>query len=146
MTAEPIDLCLEKGIISPDQHRSGLQLRWLYTLRYGAPSLTTRYCREDASSGAVTCDQWRSAREQEYLLATRLLASQRFEQVVVRLTIYNELPAFLRPDLLQRGWHQPALAERLEGLRIQVEDGLELLVQHWRKHAEASKPQHQLNR
>lgn len=145
ITVEPIDLCLEKGIISPDQHRSGLHLRWLYTLRYGAPSLTTRYFREDAGAGQLTCDQWRGAREQEYLLATRLLAAQRLEQTIGRLVIYNEMPAFLNPSLLQQGWHQPAMAERLHYLRLQVQDGLQLLVRHWNKRDAAAIPQPELN-
>lgn len=140
ITAEPIDICLEKGLIDIDQHRSGLHLRWLYTLRYGAPSLTARYYRDDAGSGVQTCEQWRSAREQEYLLATRLLASRRLEHAVLRLTIYNELPAFLSPNLQQQAWLQPALAERLENLRHEVHDGLTLLVKHWRHATAASKP------
>lgn len=141
LTAEPIDLCLEKGIIDDDQHRSGLHLRWLYTLRYGAPALTTRYFRDDMGAGAQTCEQWRSAREQEYLLATRMLAARRLEQAVVRLAIYNELPAFLNPSLQQQAWLQPALAERLDDLRGQLSDGLFLLVKHWHKPTAAGKPQ-----
>lgn len=146
LTAEPIDLCLEKGIIDGDQHRSGLHLRWLYTLRYGAPALTTRYYRDDMAAAAQTCEQWRSAREQEYLLATRLLASRRLEHVVLRLAIYNELPAFLNPSLQQQAWVQPALAERLDTLRQQLADGLDLLVRHWHPRSAAVKPQPEVNR
>lgn len=145
LTAEPIDLCLEKGIISPQQHRSGLHLRWLYTLRYGAPSLTTRYFREDPVTTHNTCEHWRSAREQEYLLATRLLVAQRYDSAILRLTIYNELPAFLNPALQRQSWHEPALAHRLEDLRQQVKNGLELLVQHWHEARAASKPHNPSN-
>ena len=144
-TAEPIDQCLEKGIIAPEQHRSALHLRWLYTLRYGAPALTTRYFREDIAAPGVTCEEWRSAREQEYLLATRLLTSRRLVQPVVRLAIYNELPAFLNPALLHQSWQRPALAERLENLRLEVQDGLELLTRHWRPTTAAATPQHGVN-
>lgn len=133
ITAEPIDLCLARGIIDADQHRSGLHLRWLYTLRYGAPSLTTRYFLEDGAASTTTCELWRSAREEEYLLATRLLKSRQLEQAVLRLTIYNELPAFLNPRMQQQCWQQPALAERLDTLRQQLCEGLTLLTKHWAK-------------
>lgn len=146
ITAEPIDLCLARGIIGPEQHRSGLHLRWLYTLRFGAPSLTTRYFRDDAAASVMACEQWRSAREQEYLLATQLLRSRRLDQPVMRLTIYNELPAFLNPAMQKQSWHQPALAERLETLRDQLYEGLELLRIHWEKPTAASTPQPELNR
>lgn len=145
LTVEPIDLCLARGIIDPGQHRSGLHLRWLYTLRFGAPSLTTRYFRDDTTAASQTCEQWRSAREQEYLLATQLLRSRRLEQPVVRLTIYNELPAFLNPSMQKQSWHRPALAERLETLRQQLHDGLDLLRIHWEKPIAATTPQHPLN-
>lgn len=146
LTVEPIDLCLEKGIIDEPQHRSGMHLRWLYTLRYGAPSLTTRYFLEEATSGATTCEQWRSAREQEYLLATRLLASRRLDQAILRLAVYNELPAFMSPALLQQAWVRPALAERLDSLRADVSDGLELLVRHWQRSTEAGTAHPPINR
>jgi hypothetical protein len=121
-------------------------LRWLYTLRYGAPSLTTRYFREDTTAMQTTCEEWRSAREQEYLLATRLLAAQRYDSAVLRLTVYNELPAFLNPALQRQGWHQPALALRLDTLRQQLHDGLELLVRHWDRRTATSKPHAPVNR
>lgn len=38
-TTETLDLCLERGIITHRQHWSGIHLRWLYTLRYGAPGI-----------------------------------------------------------------------------------------------------------
>ena len=48
VTREPIDLCLERNLITPDHHWCSLHLRWLYTLRYGAPAITTRYADKDA--------------------------------------------------------------------------------------------------
>ena len=38
-TTETLDLCLERGLITPQQHWCGIHLRWLYTLRYGAPGV-----------------------------------------------------------------------------------------------------------
>lgn len=137
LTCEPIDLCLERQLISEAQHRSGLHLRWLYTLRYGAPSLTTRYADRDSRGGAQDDPQWRSLRELEYHEASRLLkAHQRYEPVM-RLAIFNERPAFLSPQLRTQAWKVPALAERLHNEHCQLREGLELLVELWRRTREA---------
>ena len=69
-TAEALDLCYERGIISKEQHWCGIHFRWLYTLRYGAPGVravdTTHFGgfepKDDNS-------EWRAAREQEYLVS-----------------------------------------------------------------------------
>ncbi len=38
-TAEPIDLCLQYGLINLRQHRLSLHLRWLYTINFGLPTV-----------------------------------------------------------------------------------------------------------
>lgn len=132
ITVEPIDLCLERGIISERQHWCGLHLRWLYTLRYGAPSLTASYLRERMPRATQSeCEQWRASREREYLDATQMLHAHKLSQQVIRVAIHNELPCFLSPALRQHAWNDPALAHRLELSRHRLTDGLQLLVGLW---------------
>lgn len=132
LTAEPIDLCLEKQLITTDQHWCGLHLRWLYTLRYGAPSLTTRYADKDTTTGPLQEDlTWRAMRELEYNEAVRALKAARSYECVMRLAVFNEHPAFLNQRLRERAWKQKALATELNRLHSQLREGLELLVQHW---------------
>lgn len=135
LTAEPIDLCLEKNLITPGQHSCGLHLRWLYTLRYGAPSLTTRYTdpRLPASPPGTDDPTWRTMREQEYHEAIRLLTSNKRYECVVRLAIFNEPPAFLNLRLLARATQQLAMAEQLSRAHNELCDGLEILRRHWKK-------------
>ena len=38
-SAEPIDICLQRGFITVRQHRLALRLRWLYTLNFGLPTV-----------------------------------------------------------------------------------------------------------
>ena len=38
-TVEPLDRLLQQGLLTVPQHQCALRLRWLYTLRYGAPTL-----------------------------------------------------------------------------------------------------------
>jgi hypothetical protein len=138
LTVEPIDLCLERQLITPRQHWCGLHLRWLYTLRYGAPSLTAHYLRERMPRASQTeCNQWRAGREMEYIHACSELRRHRYESAVMRLAVYNELPAFLNPDLRERAWQETALAEQLSNSHQHLRCGLELLAQLW-KHASRS--------
>ena len=133
LTSEPIDRCLEKGIINAAQHRSGLHYRWLYTLRYGAPCLTTRYEQANHLKSDDTDTQWRSEREQEYLHARQLLHDHRLHTPVERLCIHNEVPAFLSPALVRESWQRPALADGLAARQQQLVHGLELLTLHWQQ-------------
>lgn len=134
LTAEPIDLCLARQLITPAQHRSGLHLRWLYTLRYGAPSLTTRYVDPMTASGAAEqSEQWRGLREREYHEAAALLRQRNHYEATMRLCVFNELPAFLSPALSTRAWGDPALAQQLQLAHAAIRDGLDLLEQHWRR-------------
>lgn len=133
LTAEPIDQCLERQLITEAHHWCALHLRWLYTVRYGAPSLTTRY--DSGSAGPRTADDpaWRRQREAEYHAATALLRTGVHYEPVMRVCVYNEWPAFLDPRLLARTWDEPALAARLERARQQLIDGLDVLAAHWKR-------------
>lgn len=133
LTDEPVDRCLQKGLITEAQHRSALHLRWLYTLRYGAPSLTSHYAQQTHGGGMMPAnDAWRIAREQEYAQARALLQHHRLYEPVVKIVIFNESPAFLSPGLLARGMQQPVLAAQLNRLHKQLQQGLDVLVAHWR--------------
>ncbi|MFM9889754.1 MAG: hypothetical protein ACKVOE_03785 [Rickettsiales bacterium] len=138
LTAEPIDVCLERDLISRAQHRSGLHLRWLYTLRYGAPSLTTRYADASCRDGPADDGQWRSLREREYHEASRLLKAHRCYEPVMRLAVFNETPSFLSVGLRARCWEDARIAAQINHAHQQLTQGLELLTTLWRK--EASTP------
>lgn len=133
LTEEPLDTCLSRGIITPAQHRSGLHLRWLYTVRYGAPIITSRY-REMETSQAPRLDDdaWRSQREYEYTEAVGVLRLARRYEPTMRLCVYNHAPAFLDRALLARAWGDESLAHLLESRHHHICEGLELLRRHWK--------------
>ena len=134
ITREPIDLCLEHGVITPQHHWCGLHLRWLYTLRYGAPVTTTRYVdRQDGPANSEENPEWRALREREYHAAVALLQRLKRYEPVMRLCIFNEAPAFLDPAMRARSWHEPALAERLLRGKTMLIEGLELLEAQWKR-------------
>jgi len=134
ITTEPIDLCLARKLITPAQHWCGLHWRWLYTLRYGAPSLIARYHDEgSASVPGDTNDDWRIKREREYHAARGVLQTHRRYDGVMRLAIFNELPPFLNPRLHERAWEHPPVARQLQQAHAHLCEGLELLVVHWKQ-------------
>ena len=134
LTAEPIDRCLERGHITQAQHWCGLHLRWLYTVRYGAPVVTTRYRQaEDMPPRADDNPDWRRERELEYAEARAILKEREFYEPVMRLCVYNESPVFLSESLRQRAWNDPATAHRLAAAHSQLQSGLDLLVTHWKR-------------
>ena len=134
ITVEPIDLCLEKNFITVGQHWCGLHLRWLYTLRYGAPQLTAFYADHDGVPVAAKTEDpdWRAMREREYHDAVQLLRHARRYECVMRLAVFNEPPAFLNHALHTRALERPALAQELRRVQVQLAEGLDVLAHHWR--------------
>jgi len=127
-TAETLDLCLERSIISKEQHWCGIHLRWLYTLRHGAPSV--RAIDPTHLGGLETKlddPQWREQREKEYHDAIKKLSATGHVPLLMNLCIYNERPKFLslKQHITQQRLEQTT--EMIEGLR----DGLNVLVKHW---------------
>src|SRR5687768_1079949 len=90
-TTEAIDLCLERRLINDAQHWSGLHLRWLHTIRFGAPGISaldlTRLCGDEP--GEQDDPDWRAAREMEYMDAINLLKSARRLTPVLTVCVYN---------------------------------------------------------
>ena len=135
-TAEAIDLCRERGLITADHHWCGLHLRWLYTLRYGAPNVSaTDLTRIDGYAMAAPDDtaQWRCAREAEFAHAVLLLRAHRRYDMVMRVCVFNERPAFLSQARLREAFERPALAHRITQDIAQLTEGLDLLKTLWRK-------------
>lgn len=133
LTNEPIDQCLERGVITADHHWCGLHLRWLYTLRYGAPVITTHYGDAAfAPPATLETPEWRSEREREYQAAVRILQQAGRYECMMRLCVFNELPVFLNARLTLRATQEPVLARQLQQRRITLTEGFELLIGLWR--------------
>lgn len=120
-TIEPLDLCLKKGLIDDEQHWCGVHLRWLYTLRHGAPGVRAIDPTHLGGMELKIDDPlWRNQREEEYHLAIKKLASTKKAEIVMNICIYNEIPRFLK----KRGQDIHCL--------IAFKDGLSSLVELWK--------------
>jgi hypothetical protein len=129
-TAEALDLCLECGIITREQHWCGIHLRWLYTLRYGAPGVRAV---DQTNPGGIEAPRpddpaWRAAREKEYHDAMMQLSRRGLAQAVTSLCIFNERPGFL-------SLHIPVTEKGAKRIARYIQDlqaGLDLLISLWK--------------
>lgn len=133
LTQESIDLCLERNLITRDQHWAGLHLRWLYTVRYGAPTISSHWWRLSGESHTPRHEhtQWRAEKEAEYNEARSLLMAHKYYEPTMQIAVYNDMPAFLNPTLLQRALANESLMHRIESEQRQFSAGLKLLATLW---------------
>lgn len=128
VTAETLDVCLERGLITQQQHWCGIHLRWLHTLRHGAPSLRAldpAHLRGHAPRSEE--NDWRSQREQEYRDAIQALTPSGHIALVLNVCIYNDRPSFLTPSCNEEQ------AERALTMLMGLSKGLDILVHLWNR-------------
>lgn len=132
ITTESLDICLERGIINRKQHWCGIHLRWLYTLRYGIPSVKSTNLTMLKHSKQLPIDnedpQWRKEREQEYSQAINLLNKTGYAQLIINICIYNERPKFLN---LMGENHLPIQPNIKQDLK-KIQEGLDILANLWK--------------
>lgn len=129
LTSEPIDLCLSRNIVTTAQHRAGIHLRWLHTLRLGAPGVKALDIeRSGASSTRTTDEVWLADRQQEYNHAVQELTIFNRLSPVVDLCIYNISPSFLFPPSGDASLHIPLRRVRD---RQELCEGLDILRKLW---------------
>jgi hypothetical protein len=128
-TTEAIDLCLSRDLITTEQHWCAIHLRWLYTLRYGAPTVRALDPTHLGGIEAKVNDpEWAALREKEFSDAITLLNGYGYARLLMQVCIYNECPSFLKKPTLSA--EKSALANSfLHNLR----SGLDVLVEHWEK-------------
>ena len=85
---------------APPHHRAATlvrpHLRWLYTLRHGAPGLRALDPAHIRGLAVKTDDPgWRAAREKEYTDAMHRLTQTGHAPLLVNLCIHNDRPRFL---------------------------------------------------
>jgi hypothetical protein len=133
LTQEAIDLCLEKGLITPSLHWCGLHLRWLYTLRYGAPGISSALHRfYDAPAAKPDDPAWRSAREAEFAEAATMLRHHKRYAPVAQLAIFNERPRFLNDAWRKAAWENRRTRDTILTEYQWMHEGLCLLERCWK--------------
>jgi hypothetical protein len=134
-TAETLDLLLERSIITPEQHWCGIHLRWLYTLRYGAPVIRTIDPTHIGGHDVKPEDpQWRAARELEYHEAVRNLTSGGYVALLLKLCVHNERPRFLNQTKLSKRYTNEAV-----DMIMELRNGLDILAALWGRNGKKRK-------
>jgi hypothetical protein len=96
-TIESLDLCLERRIINPREHWCGIHLRWLHTIRCGAPGISALSLHEHGRRNHAEQDlAWQQEREAEYRTAVDLLKSTQSLNAVISICVDNHRPPFLK--------------------------------------------------
>ena len=133
-TAEPIDLCLERKIITEKEHRSAMHLRWLHTIRYGAPGVSALDLSRGAGCEIALEDDpiWRQNRERDYAEAIQLLRERRYERAIIPCVIYNEKPDFLQRNQYNKSFSNPSQLDQLMRQAARFSEGLSALTNLWK--------------
>jgi hypothetical protein len=98
ITAEPLDLCLKKQLITEEEHEAGIRLRWLYTLRFGSPNISA-YQHDPIGTTKIRNDneEWLKERNNEYENSIIELTKNNAKRVVMNICIFNQRCGFLLP-------------------------------------------------
>lgn len=129
LTTESLDLCLQRGVINERQHWCGIHLRWLYTLRNGAPTpKTTDFEYSDHGNIKTDDPQWKEEREREYGAAINLLTKSGHSLMLLNICVYNERPRFLNMSKEEMARNSESIAANISRLR----DGLDILSTLWK--------------
>ena len=133
LTDEPVDMCLARGLITQSQHWCAVHLRWLYTLKFGAPSVRAL---DPLHMGGIDTkaesDTWRAQREREYELAIATAQCHCRIDLLLDVCIYSMPPAFLRKG------HTVAGAYKNERQLQELRAGLDALCDLWKIPGEPS--------
>lgn len=131
LTAEPIDLCLERTLITRPQHWSGVHFRWLYTVRYGVPTpKAIDTLQTSHRQGIFFEDPIRQAEcEEEYRKAIHTLGQHRLLDPVLSLCVYGRAPSCLYRSFTA----SMAIVSRCREEVTELREGLDVLATLWRQ-------------
>lgn len=125
LTTEPLDLCLQRGIISQDEHWAGIHFRWLYTIIFGAPTVSAS---DPSSLGGKTLHEensdWIRSCEKEYARAQQLLQKHRALPLVPNICVFNHVPVFLS---CHANWQKLSHMHEIHDEYTRFKHGLEAL-------------------
>jgi hypothetical protein len=95
ITTESLDLCLHKKIITPIEHASGMKLRWIYTLRFGAPSVQSKSLQMKLYTNKEYDEKFLQHAQKKYRNIMEILKEAQTHRIVTNICVFNEFPQFL---------------------------------------------------
>ena len=101
LTIESLDLYLQKNIITPIEHMSGIKLRWIYTLRFGVPTIQSKLLQMKFYDSKSYDEKFLQNLQKKYADIIEILKKVHAHKIVMNVCIFNEFPNFLR-------WRKPS--------------------------------------
>lgn len=130
LTQEPLDLCLERGLIDTELHAAAMYWRWLYCLKYGVPGPTQlQYQKEDAPSSPRREEAWKAQKSYELQRLTNRISREPAYAMFVDACLFARWPRFLIYLKGKNTEPTPTLTRDLQDLRRL----LAILSKTWRK-------------
>jgi hypothetical protein len=94
MTAEPMDLAFAKGLITEDEQRAGLKFRWLYTLIFGPPTISSYVpgMIKGREISKYQDEDWLSRQKSKFYLIIDVLKKEKLLSATMNFCIYHQAP------------------------------------------------------
>ena len=118
LTIESLDLCLQRKIITPVEHISGIKLRWIYTLRFGAPTIQSKLLQTKFYNSKNYDEKFLQDLQKKYCDIIEVLKEIHAHKIVMSICIFNEFPNFLR--LRKLGDYQEE--KFIQGIKLLVKE------------------------
>ena len=85
----------KKNIIDSDQHRSGIKLRWFYTVIFGAPTIQSKSIKLKFFKSKNYDEVFLQKLEKKYYEVLQQLKEIYAHRIVMSVCIHSEFPKFL---------------------------------------------------
>ena len=118
LTTESLDLCLQKNIITPIEHMSGVKLRWMYTLKFGVPTIQSKLLQMKFYDSKNYNEKLLEDLQKKYRDVIESLKEIYAHKIVMNICIFNEFPNFLKFRKL--GDHQEE--KFIQGIKLVVKE------------------------
>ena len=92
-TAEVIDVLYKNGAITENEHWCALHFRWLYTLRFGSPTIHAVDFdgqRHYTPPGHEEDPDWKAERNAEYRIIADVLHQRGLLVAMLRIAVFND--------------------------------------------------------
>ena len=92
ITTHPLDYCLKHKIITYKQYLSGMKLRWLYTLKYGSPTIQSKQLTEVFFTPKEYDQKWLMEKQKLYHETTSELNKVKLASIIADVCIFLVFP------------------------------------------------------
>lgn len=105
-SSDPLDYCYEKGLISYEEHKAGIEFRKLHITKFGIKTITSNFPLQGYRCGKTLSDSEIMYRHSKYEKICRHLRKQKLLRVMLDICVYTVTPAFISAPGTFRATHE----------------------------------------